>query len=124
MTFAAAVAVMPENKKQLALPKRSSVKARAYPSQFEIPQQAMRQAPSEGTVRGASVSGAPTRSVRGRERKREGGQERPGVRVKVGAVVWVEEGVTLEEGVMDGVSLGDVRHGRATPERVEVGTLV
>ena len=38
------------------------------------PQQAMRQAPSETVVRGASVRGVPTRSMRGMARKREGGQ--------------------------------------------------
>ena len=46
----------------------------------------MRQAPSEAVAGGASVKGAPTRSVRGKARKREGGQERPGVRVVVGVL--------------------------------------
>ena len=49
----------------------------------------MRQAPSDEKASGASVRGAPTRSVRGRERKREGGQESPGVRVEVGVLVCV-----------------------------------
>ena len=118
-------------KKQLAADtQRSSVKAKAYPSQFETPQHAMRQAPSEGAARGASVRGAPTRSVRGRERKREGGQEWPGVRVEVGVVVWLEEGVEVIVWLGDGVSLGvgkmsaAGRHGRATPKRAEAGTVV
>jgi hypothetical protein len=107
MTLIAAIAVTLAYKKQLAAPNRSSVKAKAYPSQPGAPQQAMRQAPSEETASGASVRGAPTRSVRGRERKREGGQERPGVRVEVGVAVvvavWLEDGddVWFAEG--DGV---------------------
>ena len=111
------------SKKQLASPKRSSVKAKAYPSQPSTPQHAMRQAPSEGTARGASVRGVPTRSVRGRKRKREAGRRDQG-RVEVGLAVWLKEDVTLEEGVMDGVSLGAGRHGKATPEREEAGTVV
>ena len=64
----------------------------------------MRQAPSEGTASGASVRGAPTRSARGRVRKREGGQEMPGVSVEIGVEevdVWLGVGVAvrLEEDV-------------------------
>jgi hypothetical protein len=63
----------------------------------------MRQAPSEVVASGASVSGVPTKSVRGRARKREGGQDKPEVRVEVEEAVWLEEGVwvtvSLEEGV-------------------------
>ena len=95
MTLAAAVAVTLAYKKQLATgDQRSSVKAKTYPSQPGAPQQAMRQAPSEGTARGASVRGAPTRSVWGRAWKREEGQARPGVRVEVSLEeevdVWLE----------------------------------
>ena len=101
MTLAGVVVETFASRKQLAEPKRSSVKAKAYPSQAGISQQAMRQAPSEMAVRGASVMGVPTRSMRESERKREGRQERPEVRVDVGVAAWLEEGVDvwLEEGV-------------------------
>jgi hypothetical protein len=79
MTLAGVVTVTLASIKQLASPKRSSVKAKAYPSQPVAPQQAMRQAPSEETASGASERGAPMRSVRGSMRKREGGQAVPGV---------------------------------------------
>lgn len=74
-----------------------------------MPQQAMRQATSEGKARGASVRGAPTRSMRGRERKREGGHVRPGVRVKEGVTVWlgVEERVAAWLKDADAVWLED-----------------
>jgi hypothetical protein len=43
--------------------------------------------------------------VWGSERKREGGQERPGVRVEVGVAVWLEEGVEVDVWLEEGVTL-------------------
>ena len=69
-------------------------------------QQAMRQAPSE-TASCTAERGEPTRSVRGRGRKREGGQERPEVAVVdgvgVGEAVVVGVGVWLDDAVIDDV---------------------
>ena len=113
MTLIAAIAVTLAYKKQLAAPNRSSVKAKAYPSQPGAPQQAMRQAPSEETASGASVRGAPTRSVRGRERKREGGQERPGVSDL--------EGVKLADGVTDRLDV--IEEDAVKLEELEVGAV-
>ena len=63
----------------------SSLAANEYPAQPGVPQQAIRQAFSDETE--TEPLRVPTRSIRGRARKREGGQERPGVRVMVGVSV-------------------------------------
>ena len=98
----------------------SSLAAKEYPAQLGTPQQAIRQAFSDETE--TVPLRVPTRSIRGRARKREGGQERPGVRVEVGERVGerVADGddVAVAEVEEDAVDDSDGRVQRHTMAKV------